>query len=557
MQIDTTHGPGGSRMRLTVAVIAAVALTTGATAALAANPRENWRMGGQNTANTRNSSNEHEIKVSNVGSLRVKWNVTTAGDVSATPAVDDDRVYFPDSAGNLYAVNRDTGAVLWTSSISGATGIAGDYARATPAIAGKTLVIGTQSGKFETPSTPAALAGGYVLGFDIATGALKWKTKVDNHFSAIVTQSAVIQGSNAYVGVAGNEEAYVNKTFNGGQPYTCCTFRGSILKLNTNTGAISWKTYTVPDIAGYSGGAVWGSTPALDTATGSLYITTGNNYSMPVPVLECVQSAVGDSAKHACVSPDDHFDSIVSLNSDTGAIKWAYNSLASDAWNVDCGIPGFPLDLSNNNCPSPATGPDYDFAQGPMLFTGGGRVLVGAGEKSGDFVTLDRATGAVVWRNHVGPGGLTGGLQWGSATDGKQIYVAQDNSATLTVGYWAALDPATGVTNWTSTEPSTGYPFGPKEPYGYSIEGPVSVANGVMYGCSLSPNGPNMFALDATTGQVKWSFASGASCLGGAAIADGNIYWGTGYRAFAPLTTGVAPGQPGLYAFSLDDNGNH
>ena len=54
-----------------------------------------------------------------VGGLQVKWQVTTAGDVSATPAVDGDTVYAPDWAGNLYAVDRKTGAVKWTASIPG------------------------------------------------------------------------------------------------------------------------------------------------------------------------------------------------------------------------------------------------------------------------------------------------------------------------------------------------------------------------------------------------------------------------------------------------------
>jgi polyvinyl alcohol dehydrogenase (cytochrome) len=55
-----------------------------------------------------------------------------------------------------------------------------------------------------------------------------------------------------------------------------------------------------------------------------------------------------------------------------------------------------------------------------------------------------------------------------------------------------------------------------------------------------------MAALNAATGALLWTFPSGSSCLGGAAIADGTIYWGTGYRTFGPLTT---PGNK-LYAFT-------
>jgi polyvinyl alcohol dehydrogenase (cytochrome) len=72
--------------------------------------------------------------------------------------------------------------------------------------------------------------------------------------------------------------------------------------------------------------------------------------------------------------------------------------------------------------------------------------------------------------------------------------------------------------------------------YGFSAQGPVSVANGLVYGCSLSPEGP-MVAMNAATGDIKWKRDSGASCLGGAAIGDGTVYWGTGYRTFAPITS--------------------
>ena len=99
-----------------------------------------------------------------------------------------------------------------------------------------------------------------------------------------------------------------------------------------------------------------------------------------------------------------------------------------DAYTVSCYEP----QPNPQNCPSPR-GPDYDFAQGPSLFrvTIGGRTrdLIGAGQKSGVYWALDRDTGAVVWQTKVGPGSALGGMEWGSATDGKRIYVAVSNYA--------------------------------------------------------------------------------------------------------------------------------
>src|SRR4029079_13841415 len=88
------------------------------------------------------------IAVSNASNLTVQWVFTTGGDVSATPAVDDVAVYVPDWAGNLFAVDRNTGAQLWSRTIPGYTGVAGNYARTTPAVAGNALVFGDQGGKF-------------------------------------------------------------------------------------------------------------------------------------------------------------------------------------------------------------------------------------------------------------------------------------------------------------------------------------------------------------------------------------------------------------------------
>ena len=214
--------------------------------------------------------------MANVNSLTAKWVFTTGGDVSATPAVDNDTVYFPDWAGNLYALDRLTGQLRWSTSIAGITGLPGDKARATPAVTEDKVIIGTQ-GPFG--------GDGKVLAFNKFTGELVWSTVADSHSAAIITQSATVFDGRVYVGVASLEEALAGVI----PGYDCCSFHGSMLALDINTGAILWKTYTAP--AGYSGNAVGGSSPAIDTKRDQLYISTGNNYSVPPEVLTCVAAA--------------------------------------------------------------------------------------------------------------------------------------------------------------------------------------------------------------------------------------------------------------------------
>jgi len=59
---------------------------------------------------------------------------------------------------------------------------------------------------------------------------------------------------------------------------------------------------------------------------------------------------------------------------------------------------------------------------------------------------------------------------------------------------------------------------------GGSVNGPLAVVNGVIFAGSMDSMGM-MYALDATTGDVKWQFASGATVYSGPAIVNGVVYW--------------------------------
>ena len=57
-----------------------------------------------------------------------------------------------------------------------------------------------------------------------------------------------------------------------------------------------------------------------------------------------------------------------------------------------------------------------------------------------------------------------------------------------------------------------------------------------------------MYALDAATGEILWSFDSGGSVVDGPSIVDGVLYWGSGYGPDKPIQ-GKANNK--LYAFSF------
>jgi polyvinyl alcohol dehydrogenase (cytochrome) len=515
-------------------------MLTAAITAFAAQGSE-WSFAGGDRENTRYQPSEHTLSVANVSRLAVKWSLTTAGDVSATPAVDANTVYVPDWAGYLYAVDRLTGAVRWTTYLPSVTGIPFDKARTTPAVTEDKVILGTQGSIF----VPGGGPGGKVLAFNKFTGALAWITQAESHPAAIVTQSATVFDGRVYIGMASQEEALAALV-----PGYQLSFRGSFLALDVATGQILWKTYMAP--TGYTGNAVWGSSPAIDPKRGAVYIATGNNYSVPTDVLACVAAAGADPvAKAACLPADNHFDSVLALDLKTGAIRWATRAIPYDAWTVDC-IPFFG---DGDNCPDPA-GPDYDFGQAPALFkakapNGKDVELLGAGQKSGQYWALNPATGAVAWVTQTGPGGTAGGLQWGSAVDGVRVYTANPNSnaipwtplggASTTKGGWSGLDATTGAILWQTVDPNFGGGFGG------GPSGPVTTANGLVFGCSLDLVG-HMYALNAATGAILWDFVSGGSCLSGAAVVNGMVFWGSGYSNF-----GFGTPNNKLFAFGLSN----
>jgi polyvinyl alcohol dehydrogenase (cytochrome) len=483
-----------------------------------------WPMAGQNVCNTRTQKTT-TISPQTAPQLTLKWSFDAPGDVSATPAVVAGSVYVPDWGGNLNRIDAASGKATWSKSVgtlanfvdSNQMPVLNLVSRTTPVISGNNVIIGTQRNAPQIVTDPRPNA--FLIAVDKDSGAAVWNTPLhEGHPAAVITGSPVLDGTRLYVGVASLEEAF------GLNPsYTCCSFRGSVAAVDATTGKLIWQTHTIEDSiyfkpdgttkSGYAGNSVWSSTPVVDRKRKSLYVTTGNTYTVPAGV--------------TTVESGNHVDSIMALDLDTGAIKWARSLHTLDIWTF-----------------TNMAGPDADFGCGANLFTatigGEPKDLVGAGQKNGVYTALDADTGAIVWQTTVGPGGHLGGIHWGTAVDGQRLYVGVNNeSATpfalggsgkqagtmCSVGAWAALDPATGAILWQVANPAS-----PKVTGGVSVNGPVTVVGGVLFGGSMDPAG-NMYALDASTGDVLWSYTSGGTVYGGPAVVGGVVYWGAGYSS--------------------------
>lgn len=509
------------RFRLACAAAAVVAVVplAGWTATPGGHTANAWPSAGQNLANTRHNTAEHTINDRNAHRLAVKWTYRTRGDVSATPTVVGGAVYFPDWGGYLHKVDARTGRAIWSRPVSDYTGRPGSLSRNSPTFWRGTIYVGEYN-------------GGRLMAVDAATGDLEWITEVDPQPFATITAAPVIAGGLLFQPVSSYEAGAAEDP-----NHPCCIHRGNIAALEPDTGKVRWRTHTVPDNGGvpggYTGASVWG-TPTVDPRQRRVYVTTGNNHSMPQEVIDC-QTAGGSGAE--CHWPGNHFDSILALDMDTGRIEWAHRTLEFDNHNNAC-FEGMPPD----NCP-PNPGLDADLGTGAQLFHASGRLLVGAGQKNGVYRALDARTGELVWHTQVAPGGNLGGIMWGGANDGKRIYVAATNfgnrphqlpdGTTITTGSFAALDPRTGRILWQVPDPA-----------GAMGLGPVSSANGVVYAGSTSGR---MYALDADTGRVLFDHQGEGTSNAGPAIVDGTVYWGNGYLN---IPVGIG-GSNTFYAFSV------
>jgi polyvinyl alcohol dehydrogenase (cytochrome) len=501
---------------------------------------QSWSMFGQGPSNLAAGADDG-ITTANVSYLKPHWVATLGGDISARAAVVNHVAYVPDWAGNIWAINASNGRTIWSHNLSYYGLAAGTVSRTSPAVANGVVYIGTQY----NPSGPT----GWLLAINAATGEKEWMVQPDtsNGFP-VITASPTVAAGKVIVGMTSNEEFAT-----ASNSYPCCSARGSVVALDATTGKVLWQTFTVPK--GYSGGNSWGSNPVVDTARGSVFVSTGNNYSIPTDPAYATCIAAGGTPS-SCLSPADHADSILALDLNTGAIKWATRLMnwnqpqygisdGTDFWNVGC-IYG------STNCPAADIGPDYDFGSAPNEITyksGKSQVtIIGAGQKSGIYYALNPDTGAELWHTQVGPGSSLGGMEWGSASDGTRIYVAIADFygipyAAGNAGSWAALDPATGKILWQVKDPSGAWDLGP-----------VAVNNGIVYVPSMAgaPGSPTMLALNASTGATLWQYAAGSSVIAGATVIDSSVIWGSGYShlgTFLPFT-----GNNKLFSFTINGN---
>ncbi len=492
--------------------------------------KSSWNGWSPDSTNARfQSAGAAGLTIAQLARLKLKWAYGFAGDISAfaQPTVIGNQVFAGSAGGVIQALHADSGCLEWTFQAEGpvrsAIGVA-------PLGAKHALLFSDLIGWF------------YAL--EAESGRLLWKKKPEPHEATRLTGGSLVHDGIVYIPAASWEE-----TRSMNPEYRCCTFRGSITALRVRDGSEVWKTYTVSEpkptgktSAGTlkfapSGAGIW-SRPTLDLKRHLLYVATGDNYSLP---------ATSTS------------DAILALDLASGRIVWSKQTTPGDAYTSACqGKPG-------PNCPEGA-GPDHDFGSSVILtHTAAGRDVLLAGQKSGVVYALDPdRKGEILWQTRVGKGGTIGGIQWGMATDGQNVYAATSDASFYNTAVKRVLDPKQGG-GLTALRVADGG----KAWYAAPAPCPESAAGcspaqsaaltaipGVVFSGSMDGH---LRAYSAEDGKVLWDFdtakdystVNGVKAKGGAldgpgpVIVNGMLFVTSGYARYGGASGNV------LLAFSV------
>jgi polyvinyl alcohol dehydrogenase (cytochrome) len=479
-----------------------------------------WNGWGADLANTRfQPARAAGLTPESVPKLTLKWafGFPNGRQAWGQPTVAGGRIFVGSDNGYVYSLDAATGCVYWSFQARGGVRTAITVAPIKSGDARYAVFFGDIRAN--------------VYAIDAATGQQLWTDKTDPHQVARITGAPAYHDGRLYVPVSSVEEAV------GGNPkYQCCTFRGSLIAYDANTGARQWQSYTISEAAvplrttsigtqlhGPAGAAVWAA-PTIDPERRRIYISTSNGYTFPAA---------------------NTTNSVMALDLQSGKRIWVRQLTPNDAFLMNCG----PKSTSET-CPQ-EIGPDFAVGTSPILKTlpGGRRILV-VGQKSGLAWGIDAETGVVAWQHRVGQGTPLGGIEWGGAADNEHVYYPNADGllGMKAAGGLAAIKLATGERTWWAP------PIASCQDAGFKCIPAQSAAATAIPGVVFSGATDGMMrAYGAADGKVIWEFATardfetvngvparGGSINGpGPTVVNGMVYFNSGYGAFGQLAGNV------------------
>jgi glucose dehydrogenase len=420
---------------------------------------------------------------------RADWKMC-CGPANRGVAVSNGRVFVGTVDARLIALNAKTGAKEWdidvvegaiitegqdalnkddpnsARKVTGGTGIG--IAMAPVVYKGKVIVGITGVGyglHIDNPTADAPL--GAVIGVAGRFGRPGFLAAYDVNNGKRVWQFDTIPAT-------GWEGKYTETTEDG------VTFNRDVAQEKTDTAKYA-------DSARFGGGSAW-STPAIDTASDTLYFGTGN----PSPQMNDI-SRPGDNL---------YTVSLVALDVNTGVRKWHYQQVPHDLWG-------------------------YDLASPPVLFNynlnGKSIAAVGQASKTGWFYIHDRATGKLLKKSDA--------------------FVPQQNMFKKATFDGIVVYPGIlGGSNWSpvSVDELNQHVFiaAIHAPIKYTLH-ETPAADGkpaIRYAASEPTKDPRwglLSSIDLSTGKVAWQNKTAQPLIGGVLATAGNLlFTGEGDGSF-------------------------
>ena len=464
----------------------------------AARDDDDWMLPGKTYANNRYTGLS-QITPSNVKSLAKAWSTQIADNGQQESALLEwhGTMYFATPHDNVLAVDAATGKLKWQFPYNPAYSLVYTVSRG----------LGIEDGKIFLATLDCR-----VIAIDATTGKQAWNvngcphTPYTSTANALFSMASYVYKDQIILGTGGGDQGNI----------------GHVMAFSTHDGHRLWDWQTIPGPGQpghntwpgnswqHGGGDVWGGL-TVDPATDTVFVGVGN----PGPDLVDTYRKGLNLYTSSVVALD--------ISSGTPKIRWYYKIVPNDTHDTDPAMP-------------------------PALFDarvgGTTRHVLAIGDKAGDFVTLDRGTGKVLYRlavdrqtglftsaptfkgtfacpNHGGGIEWNGGTYdpatnrflvpstqecatWKIATEHPQYIPGQPYTGgplptrQNATGELTAIDMGTGKTSWTTRFP-------------YSAQGGVVITrSGVAF---TSDTAGNVYAIDPKTGSVPWKQNTGASII--------------------------------------------
>jgi len=413
--------------------------------------------------------------------------IDAVGAILSSPLVSDTTVYFGDTLGTFYAVDRFTGELAW--------------------------LVNTKAD-----------------GFPNAHPANTFQS------SPILVADMVIVGGGTY------EHPYPTDP-----EYPCCFGRGFVIAFAADTGDIVWKHDVGPEperfdepfvlvddlgehsfVGGPSTSSVW-STPSYDGVSNTIFFGTDVHNAPRRPTADDPRLST------------EHSAAVIAVDATTGEEQWITQITENDVYNNALS----PYDSATGQYRDQSIGDTpkiYDLDTNDETIT-----VVGVGSKNGGFYVLRANDGTMVANTpiYLGPPkpdladvdprtialpGPVGGLQTGIATDGTRIYTNgmdwQPTGGPPTGGRVVAIDPGAEVEHWRHERPT--FPVDGDQ-VGDPVASGIAIANDVAFFTTTITR--QLIALNTSTGDVLLSHDIGI-VWAGPAVSRGRVYVGSGSVLF-------------------------